>query len=235
MRKRREGGAADEAAARRKLRACPLADAKAAGFVKRPSQIQRAFGLEDEGTGRTKEREFRKFCPAEGRSSDRAPPPAKAGSFGSGAASGRTGLRPGSCEPGGTQDASPWTCQAEPSALSRKDPAGSKAGLRSGGGKAGTEGFGSRSAKRRTARASALTGSPRGTGRRASARRRTPETGIGTPGSDPVSKPPARDCLASQAGCHPRRDSGGRRRRRPPLSFRGRSAADSSTGSSRQA
>lgn len=30
------GRAADEAAARRKLRACPLADAKAAGFVKRP-------------------------------------------------------------------------------------------------------------------------------------------------------------------------------------------------------
>src|SRR5206468_12813401 len=39
-----KGRAADEAAARRKLRACPLADAKAAGFVKRPREIRPAFG-----------------------------------------------------------------------------------------------------------------------------------------------------------------------------------------------
>ena len=38
-----EGRAADEAAARRKLRACPLAYAKAACFVKRPSE-PRVFG-----------------------------------------------------------------------------------------------------------------------------------------------------------------------------------------------
>jgi hypothetical protein len=41
-----DGRAADEAAARRKLRACPLANAKAACFVKRPSE-PRAFGLEE--------------------------------------------------------------------------------------------------------------------------------------------------------------------------------------------
>jgi hypothetical protein len=39
-----KGRAADEAAARRKLRACPLADAKAAGFVKRPSVSRRPSG-----------------------------------------------------------------------------------------------------------------------------------------------------------------------------------------------
>lgn len=39
-----KGRAADEAAARRKLRACPLADAKAACFVKRPSISRRPSG-----------------------------------------------------------------------------------------------------------------------------------------------------------------------------------------------
>ena len=47
-----KGRAADEAAARRKLRACPLADAKAAGFVKRPPASSRPSGTR-EATGGT--------------------------------------------------------------------------------------------------------------------------------------------------------------------------------------
>ena len=50
-----EGGAADEAAARRKLRTCPLAEAKAAGFVKRPPGTGR---LRAEGTGQADRTSF---------------------------------------------------------------------------------------------------------------------------------------------------------------------------------
>jgi len=52
-RQRREGRAADEAAARRKLRACPDAKADAAGFVKRP---QGRAGLRAGSIPKTKER-----------------------------------------------------------------------------------------------------------------------------------------------------------------------------------
>jgi hypothetical protein len=44
-----KGRAADEAAVRRKLRACPLADAKAACFVKRPSVTGRPSGRQETG------------------------------------------------------------------------------------------------------------------------------------------------------------------------------------------
>ena len=62
---RRSGGrAADEAAARRKLRACPLADAKAACFVKRP--LGYPSGLRMRGAAkRTRHRAFgSRTCPA---------------------------------------------------------------------------------------------------------------------------------------------------------------------------
>ena len=129
--------------------------------MKRPSRIRKPSGLRTRETGGTKERELL-GVPSGGKPV-----------FGPGAAtgesqglrlrrsSGRTGLRPGSCEPGRT-GAQVNGLPGGTFGFGRKDPAGSNAWLRPGGGKVGKEGFGSRSAKRRTARASALTGSPRG-------------------------------------------------------------------------
>lgn len=95
MRPRSEGRAADEAAAMRMLRACPLADAKAAGFVKCPGSG--TFGC------RTEKGRMTDFgpgsCPAESGTQVGALPPAGKG-FGP-EPSGRTGFRPGSCETGG--------------------------------------------------------------------------------------------------------------------------------------
>src|ERR1051325_11020138 len=69
-----KGRAADEAAARRKLRACPLADAKAACFVKRPKGFQPAFG--QAGNLEARHRTFgSRTRPAESGTSVRAPPP----------------------------------------------------------------------------------------------------------------------------------------------------------------
>ena len=215
-----EGRAADEAAARRKMRACPSADAKAAGFVKRPSE-PRAFGLG--GTGQAGHRTFGfRTSPAESGTSVSAPPPAEKGfglgSVGQDRASARElrtrqdpGLRSMDL-PGGTE-------------ASAEDPAGR-----------GTEGFGSRirqggkrnasseSAKRRTARASALSGSPRGNLESGFGRGWTPEeAGSEPPARMPPSKPPSAERLPPRPGST-RRDSGGRRQRRPPLSVN-RSAA----------
>lgn len=195
------GRAADEAAARRKQRACPDAEAEAAGFVKRPPETRR-LRRNRIGPGRTPDsrsgpvrrkadlRIARRHRPGPGASAPGRP--------------GRTGFRPGSCEPAG------------PRTRVHGLPGGTF-----GFGRTGSGDFGPGAAKRRTARASALTGSHRGNPR--SGLRfadGTPEAGIRTPGSVPVSKTPTRKCLASQAERCLRRDSGGRRRRRPPLRFR---------------
>lgn len=90
-----EGRAADEAAAMRKLRACPLADAKAAGFVKCPPGF-RTPGPEPNrqatGPGSRTVRRKRNFGSRAATGEDRV-----SARF----SSGRTGLRPGSCEKGG--------------------------------------------------------------------------------------------------------------------------------------
>jgi hypothetical protein len=53
------GGAADEAAAMRKQRACPLADAKAAGFVKRPGSGPFGVPAKQAGTSASAEASVR--------------------------------------------------------------------------------------------------------------------------------------------------------------------------------
>jgi hypothetical protein len=166
-----DGRAADEAAARRKLRACPLADAKAAGFESAHG-IQAAFGhvgdqfgtggLRVEGTGQAGHRTFgSRTSPAESGTSVRAPPPGekelrlricRAGpGFGSGAAKRR--------EP----RASAHGTVRRNERLRPFDPAGRGTG---GFGRRNRQGgkrdFGSKFAKRRTAGASAPSGSPRG-------------------------------------------------------------------------
>jgi hypothetical protein len=153
-----KGRAADEAAARRKLRACPLADAKAAGFVKRPSGYQAAFGhAGDPGRPDT-------------GSSDPGPARRKAGlrslrrhrrgkRFGADL-SGRTGLRPGSCETGGPRT-SVHGRQAEPR-LRPRHPAINGTKASAAGPRWGEEGREFQTAERRTARASALVGEPAG-------------------------------------------------------------------------
>gem|GEM_PF-3748313 len=153
-----EGRAADEAAARRKLRACPLANAEAARFVKRPPGTK---GLRALGTGKAGHRTSVQDPPRQRRDFG-----LRVATGGKGASasdpSGRTGLRPGGCEAAGTQSFGSWTCQAEPRLRPRIPPeAVSRASAR-GSAKAGKRDFGPESAKRRTARASALTGSPRG-------------------------------------------------------------------------
>ena len=95
MRPRSGGRAADEAAAMRMLRACPLADAKAAGFVKCPGSG--TFGCRTEKAGRrasvqapARQKAGRKSARCHRRRKGFGPQP-----------SGRTGFRPGSCETGG--------------------------------------------------------------------------------------------------------------------------------------
>ena len=215
-----KGRAADEAAARRKLRACPLADAKAAGFVKRPSVSNRPSGGR-EATGGTPDL----------RVQDQ---PGGKRDFGSGAATGkegasapdlpgRTGFRPGSCETGGPRT-SVHGRQAETEA-SAEDPAIIGTGASAEGPRWGEAGREFQTAERRTARASALVGEPAGKPAPASAgkgpRRKRRQ--------DPrfrrlYSKPPDAGRLASQAGFR-QRDSGGRRQRRPPLHFEAVSAS----------
>ena len=95
----------------------------------------------------------------------------------------------------------------------------SGAGLRPGAAKAGAgirKDFGS--AERRTAGASAPTGSPQGNPKGASRLHDGPRRiGPRAPGSTGSRNRPARTSLASQAWCPPRRDSGGWRRRQPPF------------------
>ncbi len=99
-------------------RACPSADAKAAGFVKRPSVPE---GLR---AGRSRQAGHRTFGfrtrPAESGISVRAPPPAGK-SFGSDLP-GRTGLRPGSCETRQDPGFRSMACLAEPRLRPRIPP-----------------------------------------------------------------------------------------------------------------
>lgn len=154
-----KGRAADEAAARRKLRACPLADAKAACFVKRPSVSRRPSG-----TWETVRRDT--------------------GPSGSGPARRKAGLR-STRRTGGTGGFGPWIFRAGPGfgpgAAKPADPGfrsmdarrnrGFGRGSRrtrlprlrpSGHRQGGKRDASSKSAERRTVRASALSGSPRG-------------------------------------------------------------------------
>ena len=208
------GRAADEAAARRKLRACPLADAKAAGFESAHG-FQAAFGHVGNREGRTPDLRVQDLSGRKAglRSARRhrwnpglrlEDPP------------GRTGLRPGGCETGG-----PRASAHGPSGgteASAEDLAITGTGASALGPRWGEEGREFRTAERRTARASALVGEPAGKPALASAgkgprrkRRFEPPVQIAA-----HSKPPRAGRLASQARFR-QRDSGGRRRRRPPL------------------
>jgi len=153
-----KGRAADEAAARRKLRACPLADAKAACFVKRPKGFPaglRAGGKPGGGTP-----DLRVQDPSGGKR-DFGPRAATGGpwGFGSGILRAGPGFGPGAAK------------QANPGL--RLMDARRNRGFGSGSCRTRNRGFGPRTAKagtgtqvpirrRRTARASALSGSQRG-------------------------------------------------------------------------
>ena len=79
------------------------------------------------------------------------------------------------------------------------------------------------SAERRTARASALTGSPRGKPKRSASFAEDPgETAFRASARTLSRNRPARTASPPRLGVHPRRDSGGWRRRRPPFLFRAR-------------
>ena len=109
-------------------------------------------------------------------------------------------------------------CQAEPEASAEGNPAETRNRGFGGGSRDGrNRNPGSGSAKRRTARASALTGSQRGNRKERKLRKDPGGSAPEPPAQVRTSKPPSADCLASQAWCHPRRDSGGWRQRQPPL------------------
>jgi len=174
-----KGRAADEAAARRKLRACPLANAKAACFVKRPRD---PGGLRARGgpfrnrrpsgprnrTGGTPD-----FGPGPVRRKARlqagAPSPEKTGASAS-HSPGRTGASaPGAAKPGRDPGLRSMDLSGGTGA-SALDPAGRGTnGFGSRNRQSGKRDFGSKAAERRTAGASAPTGSPRGKPNRASA------------------------------------------------------------------
>jgi hypothetical protein len=225
-----DGRAADEAAARRKLRACPLADAKAAGFVKRPRDPDRPTG-----TGGT---HFGTGGFGRGNRLGRTPDlrvqdqPGRKRDFGSRAATGREagfGLRifragPG-FGPGAAKRREPRASAHGPvrrneraSAFSIGPDAEPEASAE-GTARAGNEASASTSAKRRTAGASAPVGEPAGKPERASARdgpRRRLGWDFGSGSS--ASKPPDANASPSRPGLT-RRDSGGRQQCRPPLLF----------------
>jgi hypothetical protein len=207
-----KGRAADEAAARRKQRACPCAEAKAAGF----ESAQPGFECPRAGELRIRR----------GGTSVRLMPAA-------------AGLRPARCHRRGqgfgpefvgqdrasarelrnrrTQDFGPWPPWQIPA--SAGDPAGRGPTVSAGGAPGWDAGRKLHTAERRTARASALVGEPAGkpaAAPAASGPRR--KRRFRTPGSARAahSKPPGAERLASQARFK-QRDSGGRRRRRPSL------------------
>ena len=209
-----EGRAAEEAAARRKLRACPLADAKAAGFQS-AHPVPIAFGRE-EPTGRP---DSGQVCQAE------------SGIFGS------ARCQPAEPSPGlgtlGQERASARNCERQPlgfgswtvrqiqgfgqgACLSRPQAsAGEREGQEDG------EPRFSGSAERRTARASALTGSPRGKPKRSASFAEDPGGTAFRASARALSRNrPARTASPPRLGVHPRRDSGGWRRRQPPFLFR---------------
>jgi hypothetical protein len=113
--------------------------------------------------------------------------------------SGRTGFRPGSCETAGTRGFGSWTCQAEPR-LRPRIPRQPHQGFGGGVATAGTEGASPRSAERRTAKASALTGSQRGTPKEPGLPKDSGEPGHG-PRFGHGFETALADCLASQAWC----------------------------------
>ena len=128
--------------------------------------------------------------------------------------SGRTGFRPGSCE---AADPGPRSWTVRQTEASAEDPAAAGPKLRLAGPRGGHRDFGSGSAERRTARASALTGSPRGNRKERKLWKDPGGSAPEPPAQVRNSKPPRADRLAFQAWHHPRRDSGGWRRRQPPL------------------
>lgn len=154
-----DGRAADEAAARRTMTGLPFSECESGRLRKAPNPEPKAFGLEepDQAGHRTQVQD------QPGRRRDFG---SRAATGGKGASapdmSGRTGFRPGSCEAARTQDASPWTCQVEEKLRLRIPPDAEPEAPAEGTARDGKRNFGSESAKRRTARASALTGSPRG-------------------------------------------------------------------------
>jgi hypothetical protein len=154
-------------------------------------------------------------CPAESGTSVGASPPAETG-FRSSICRAGPGFGPGTAKRQ-TQGFGSWTVrQTEASA---EDPAAAGPGLRLEGPRGGHRDSGSGSAERRTARASALTGSPRGNRKERKLRKDPGASAPEPPAQVRDSKPPGADCLAFQAWHPPQRDSGGWRRRQPPFPF----------------
>lgn len=175
-------------------RACPNAQADAAGFEKRPN-----------GSGRLRAREPTGRTPGGLRVFQDRP-------------GGKRGLRASASPPGGN----PGLRSMDPSGgtkASAEDPAGSGQGF--GGGREGGNGNASSPIRRAANRQGfGPVGEPGETARRpAPGGLQNPGQGP-RPGQD--FETARADCLASQAWFQPRRDSGGRQRCRPPLLFRSR-------------
>ena len=128
-----DGRAADEAAAMRTMAGLPFSGCESGRLREAPIRNRPSFGNVGDGSGPETFGPSDRIRPDTG-SSDPGPARQKAvssdrraatGSEGASApeGSGRTGLRPGSCERAWTQGFGSWPCQAEPEA-SAEDPAG---------------------------------------------------------------------------------------------------------------
>jgi hypothetical protein len=202
--RRSEGRAADEAAAMRKLQACPLADAKAARLREAPKRFPAPSGDRSRQTGRAparpvrRKRDLRIGAPPTGGTQPRL------GTGGQGRASARNCER----QPQGFGS---WTVRQQPRRQPRCRPIanpGVSAKGRRDGQEDGKPRF-SGSAERRTARASALTGSPRGKPERSASFAKDPGETARAPARDLSRNLPARTASPPRLGVHPRRDSGG--------------------------
>lgn len=191
----------------------PDAEAEAAGFVKRPTGTG---CLRAEGTDQAGHRTFGfRTGPTESGTSVRAPSPERK-SASARDVSGRTGFRPGSCETAGTQGFGRWTCQAEPRLRPRIASAIAPR-LRRRCGDDGNGGRESPICQAANRQGFGPDGEPAGNPEGARSPEGLREAAVWTPGSGMVSKPPSRTASPPRLGAHLRRDSGGRRQRRPPL------------------
>ena len=211
-----KGRAADEAAARRTMAGLPFSGCESGRLREAPNGTEslraRGTGRRDTGpSGSGPARRKAGFRSARRHRRKRASARiCRAGpGFGPGAANGRPRISVHGL-PGGTE-------------ASAEDPAGcGTGGLGFRNREGGKRNASSKSAKRRTARASALVGEPAGKPGNGFGRGWTPEEAAKEPPAPmPNSRSrPARNASPPRLGST-RRDSGGRRQRRPPLYFNG--------------
>ena len=209
-----KGRAADEAAARRKLRACPLADARAACFVKRPSVTGRPSGRHgtdrpdtgssDPGSARRKTG-LRSSKPPNGEESASAPDLPAGSGFGPALRNGEPRI-------------SVHGRQAEPR-LRPRIPPSPEPKLRPRDRDGGKRDASSEPPDGEPPGLRPWSGSPRGNRLRLRPEKDPGGTGAGNPRFQAPLLETARRGTPRLPGQVPARDSGGRRQRRPPLLF----------------